>query len=120
MPDLLKNLTHTDYLLISGGFAGTAGGVSYWLKTIEGKPFMWREFFAHVLASMIFGFIAFEFASFEGIPDEFCGAIAGTAGWAGTRIARILEIVLPKILNALILKYFGLSKKDLEQKEEDA
>ena len=119
MPDLLKDLTHTDYVILSGGFAGLAGGASYWLKTIQGKPFKWSEFCAHVVVSMIFGFIAFEFASYEGVPDELCGAIAGVAGWLGTTIARIVEIVLPKILNAVILKFFGLSKKDLEQKESE-
>lgn len=106
MPDIVKNLTHTDYLIVSGGFAGVAGGVSYLLKSVEGKPFKWSEFFIHVLASMIFGVIAFEFAHFEGIPDEFCGAIAGCAGWLGTRIARIAEV--------LLLKRLGLQRKDLE------
>lgn len=115
MPDLLKNLSHTDYLIVSGGFAGLAGSVSYWLKVTEGKPFKWSEFLVHVAVSMIFGLLAFEFGSYEGLPDEFCGAIAGSAGWAGTRIARIIEIVLPKIINAIVLKFFGLSKKDLEQ-----
>lgn len=106
MPDLLKHLTHSEYLALSGGFAGLAGGVSYWLKSVEGKTFKWSEFFVHVLASMIFGLIAFEFASFEGVPDEFCGAIAGCAGWLGTRVARIAEV--------LICKKLGLSKDDLK------
>lgn len=106
MPDLLKNLSHSDYLFISGGFAGVAGGVSYWLKSVEGKPFKWSEFFVHVLASMIFGLIAFEFASFEGVPDEFCGAIAGASGWMGTRVARIVEV--------LICKKLGISKDELK------
>ena len=55
---------------------------------------------------MIFGLIAFEFASFEGVPDELCGAIAGCAGWLGTRIARIAEV--------LLLKRLGLQRKELE------
>ena len=55
---------------------------------------------------MIFGLIAFEFASFEGVPDELCGAISGCAGWLGTRIARIAEV--------LLLKRLGLQRKELE------
>ena len=106
MPDLIRNLTHSDYLILGGGFAGLSGGVSYLLKNVEGKPFKWSEFFLHVLASMIFGLIAFEFASFEGVPDELCGAIAGCAGWLGTRIARIAEV--------LLLKRLGLQRKELE------
>ena len=119
MPDLLKNLTHTDYLVVGTGVAGAAGGVSYWLSVVEGRPFKWSEFVVHILASMLFGYLAFELGSYEGVPDEFCGAMAGAAGLMGTRIARIFEVILPKLINALVLKYFGLSKADLEEQEQN-
>ena len=106
MPDLLKNLSHTDYLCIGGGFAGLTGSVSYLLKVTEGKPFKWSEFFVHIAASMIFGLIAFEIGAYEGLPDEFSGALAGCAGWLGTRVARIIEV--------LACKKLGLSKDDLK------
>lgn len=99
MPDFIKELTHTDAMLVSGGFAGLCGSVSYLLKVTEEKPFSWREFLLHVAASAIFGLIAFEIASFEGMPDGMAGAIAGMAGWMGTRVARIIEVLIRKKLN---------------------
>ncbi len=106
MPDFIRELTHTDALIVSGGFAGVCGSVSYWLKVTEEKPFSWREFILHVLASAIFGLIAFEFASFEGMPNGMAGAIAGMSGWMGTRVARIAEV--------LIRKKLGITKDELQ------
>lgn len=91
MPDFLKSLSHSDYVTLSSALAGLAGGASYWLKTIEGKPFRWSEFFIHIVASMLFGLLAFELASFEGMSDEVCGAIEGASGWLGTRLAELLR-----------------------------
>lgn len=102
----LKELTHGDYITVSTIFAGVCGSVSYLLKIEEGKKFKVTEFLIHVAASMIFGLLAFEFFSYEGVPDEFCGAIAGSAGWLGTRVARIIEI--------LVCRKFNIKKEDLE------
>lgn len=106
MPDFIKGLSHTDALLVSGGFAGVCGSVSYLLKITEEKPFSWREFLLHVFASALFGLMAFEFASFEGMPNGMAGAIAGMAGWMGTRVARIAEV--------LLRKKTGLTKDDMK------
>lgn len=103
----LKELSHGDYVIVSSAFAGVCGSVSYLLKTTEGKPFKWSEFFIHVVASMIFGLLAFEFFSYEGVPDEFCGAISGSAGWLGTRVARLVEI--------LVSRKFGIAPEELNK-----
>ena len=115
MPDFLKDLTHTEAFVLGGGFAGLGGSLSYMLKVMEGKPFKVGEFFIHIAVSAFFGLIAFEIGAYFGLAPEYCGMVAGSAGWVGTRFARIAEILFPKIVNAVVLKFFGLSKKDLEQ-----
>ena len=111
----LKDLSHGDFILISGGFAGICGSISYFLNVQEGKVFKCSEFLIHIAVSIIFGVLAFELCSYLGIQDEYCGAMSGMAGFLGVNIAKIIQIVFPKVFNALILKYFGLSKKDLEE-----
>lgn len=108
MPDLFKNLSHEGFLLLGGGFAGLCGSLSYLLKVEEGKPFKWSEFLLHLAISAAFGVIAFEIMTFEHIPDEVAAGICGMSGWMGTRIARIIEIVIRKKL--------GISKQDMEGK----
>lgn len=102
----LKNLSHDDFILVSGAFAGICGSISYLLKTQEGKVFKCSEFLIHIAASIIFGILAFELCSYLGVNDEYCGAMSGMAGWLGTRVARIFEI--------MIYKKLGLKKEDLE------
>lgn len=106
MPDFLKNLSHSEYLMVGSGFATVCGSLSYLLKVEEGKPFKWREFLIHMATSAVFGVIAFEIMTFEHIPDEVAAGICGMSGWMGTRIARIIEIV--------IRKKFGLTENDLK------
>ena len=102
----LKDLTHTEFLIYGGGFAGFCGSISYLLKVEEGKPFKWTEFFIHIASSIILGILAFELCSYLGIQDEYCGAMSGMAGWLGTRVARIFEIMIYRKLN--------IKKEDLQ------
>lgn len=101
---MLKNI---DYVAISAGFAGVCGSLSYLLKVEEGKPFKWKEFFLHTAISAMFGAICFEIAAYEGLPPAMSGALSGMAGWMGTRVARIFEIIL-----ARKLKIEDLERKD--------
>lgn len=107
MPDLLKDLTHTEALIVGGGFAGLGGSLSYLLKMYEGKPFKVGEFILHIAISAFFGLIAFEVCAYFGLKPEYCGAASGMAGWFGTRVARIAEIVVRKRL--------GITKEDMNQ-----
>lgn len=102
----LKELSHGDFLVLGGGFAGFCGSISYMLKVVEGKKFGWVEFIIHIASSIIFGILAFELCSYLGVNDEYCGAMSGMAGWLGTRVARIFEI--------LIYKKLGINKSDLQ------
>lgn len=102
----LKDLTHSDYLVLGGCFAGVSGSISYLLKVVEGKEFGWKEFIIHISASIIFGILAFELCSYLGVKDEYCGAMSGMAGWLGTRVARIFEILIYRKLN--------IKKEDLQ------
>ena len=95
----LKELSHGDFIIVSGGFAGFCGSISYLLKMQEGKVFKWSEFVIHIAASIIFGILAFELCSYFGVNDEYCGAMSGMAGWLGTRVARIFEILIYRKLN---------------------
>lgn len=50
--------------------------------------------------------ISYEVLFYEGFPPQLCGALSGMAGWGGTRVIRLLEVVLQKRL--------GLDKEDLK------
>lgn len=95
MRDFISKL---DYLIISGLFAGLCGALSYLLKVEENRKFVWSEFILHTIISAVFGLIAFEILIFEGFPPELCGALCGMAGWFGTRIVKIIEIMIRKKL----------------------
>lgn len=95
MQEFFRDLTH-NYLVMGGGFAGLCGALSYLLKVEEGKEFKWHEFLLHTAISMVAGLIAFEIFTYHGFPPELSGALSGTAGWAGTRIVRIIEILLER------------------------
>lgn len=102
-----KQLSDFQILGISTAFAGICGALSYLVKVEEGKPFEWWELFLHTATSAVFGLIAFEILSFEGFPPELAGALCGIAGWGGTRIARIFEV--------LFRKRTGITKEDMEK-----
>lgn len=111
-----KSLSESQILAICGSFASACGGLSYLLKVEEGKPFRWREFLLHTAISGVFGLITYEILSFEGFPPQLSGALCGVAGWGGTRVAKIIELLFPKVIEALIRKRLGLTKEDLEEK----
>ena len=114
----LKSLPEGAIVAICGAFAGSCGSLSYLLKVEEGKPFSWREFALHTTISAVFGLIAYEILSYESFPPQVAGALCGVAGWGGTRLIRIIEIILPRIAAAIISKKLGISKEDL--KDDDA
>ena len=93
----------------AGGFATICGWLSYLLKVQEGKAFTWREFLLHGAISAVCGLISYEVLFYEGFPPQLCGALSGMAGWGGTRLIRLLEIVLEKRL--------GVTKEDLDKEE---
>lgn len=99
MPDMFKEIGSNHYLLFGGGFSGLLGALSYTLKTKEGKPFKWSEFCIHTIASGAFGLMAYELLFYEGFTPEFSAIMCGMAGFMGTRVARIGEILICKKLN---------------------
>lgn len=110
----LKSLSDGQVLGVCGLFASLCGGLSYLLKVEEGKRFRWGEFALHTSISGVFGLIAYELLKYEGLPPEVAGALCGMAGWGGTRLIRIIEIILPRIAAAIISKKLGISKEDLK------
>ena len=90
---------------ICAAFAGLCSSLSYLLKVEEGHQFRWREFALHISISAVFGWIASEILGVYGFPQEVMHAVCGSAGWMGTRLIRILEVVLRKRL--------GVTKEDL-------
>lgn len=100
-----QHLTSLDIAGICGLFAGFCGSLSYFLKVEEGHPFKWSEFVLHVVISAVFGLMTYEVLSYYGMPPQVAGACCGMAGWMGTRLARIIEIVIRKRL--------GVSKEEL-------
>lgn len=99
-------ITESQALAASGGFAAICGWLSYLLKVQEGQPFSFREFLLHGAISAVCGLISYEVLFYEGFPPNLCGALSGMAGWGGTRVIRLLEVVLQKRL--------GLDKEDLK------
>lgn len=102
-----KDLSEGAIALISGGFAGVCGALSYLLKIEEGKPFGMWEFLLHTTISAVFGLIAYELLTYQQFPPQVAGALCGVAGWGGTRLIRIFEVLLQKRL--------GITKEDLKQ-----
>lgn len=111
----LKSLSDGQILGICGAFAGFCGSLSYLLKVEEGKPFKWGEFALHTAISAAFGLITYELLSYEDFPPQVAGALCGVAGWGGTRLIRIFEILLPKIAAAVLRKKLGITKEDLKE-----
>lgn len=103
-----RNLSEGQILAAAGSFATICGWLSYLLKVQEGKTFSWKEFFLHGAISAVCGLISYEVLFYEGFPPQLCGALSGMAGWGGTRLIRILEVILQKRL--------GVSKEDLSDK----
>lgn len=91
---------------MASGFGGICGWLSYLLKVEEGKKFSFKEFILHGAISAVCGLICYEVLFYEGFPPQLCGALSGMAGWGGTRVIRLLEVVLQKRL--------GLDKEDLK------
>lgn len=102
-----RDLSDGQILAAAGGFATICGWLSYLLKVQEGKAFTWREFLLHGAISAVCGLICYEVFFYEGFPPQLCGALSGMAGWGGTRLIRLLEIVLEKRL--------GVAKEDLDK-----
>ena len=81
-------------LATAGIFGAAGGGLSYWLKSLERKAFSWGELIAHTLSSAMFGVIAVQLGQGFHVDPSFLGALAGIAGWMGTRCVRIAELVI--------------------------
>lgn len=101
-----KDFSEFQALAASGGFAAACGWLNYLLSVQEGRAFSWREMLLHCAISAMCGLISYELLAFEGFPPGVCGALSGMAGWGGTRVIRLLEVVLQKRL--------GLDKEDLK------
>ena len=101
-----RDLTDGQILAATGSFATICGWLSYLLKVQEGKVFSWREFFLHGAISAMCGLISYEILAYEGFPPQLCGALSGLAGWGGTRVLRLIEIV--------VTKKAGVDKEDLK------
>ena len=101
-----RDLSDGQILAAASGFAAICGWLSYLLKVQEGKAFTWREFLLHGAIGAVCGLISYEVLFYEGFPPQLCGALSGLAGWGGTRVLRIIEVVITKRL--------GVSKEDLK------
>ena len=106
IPESFDELSKVDTAAICTGIGAMGGALSYALKVEEGKPFRWTEFLFHCGISAFSGFIMYEFASYAGLPAGVAGAVCGVAGWAGTRMMRICEIVVRKKL--------GITREDMQ------
>ena len=102
-------ITEAQALAASGTFASICGWLNYLLTVQEGKVFSWREFLLHGAISAVCGLISYEVLFYVFFPPQLCGALSGMAGWGGTRLIRLLEIVLEKRL--------GVTKEDLDKEE---
>ena len=90
----------------STGFAGWCGLLKYLAMVQEGRLFTWRDFFLNGLISAACGAICYEVMVYEGFPHGLCGALSGMAGWGGTQLLKLIEVVVRKRL--------GVTKEDLK------
>lgn len=89
-----KDFSEYQALAASGGFAAVCGWLNYLLSVQEGRPFSWREMLLHCAISAVCGLISYELLAYEGFPPGVCGALSGMAGWGGTRLLKLIWIVL--------------------------
>ena len=79
---------------ICTAFGAIGGVLNYWLKVVEGKPFTWHELLLHACTSAFTGYLAYECLEYAGLPAGLCAALCGMAGWMGTRLLRIVEVII--------------------------
>lgn len=94
-------------IFLCGSFAGISGGLSYLVKVREGQKFKWGEFFLHLAISAVAGVIAYHLLHYLSTPVDLAGALCGIAGWMGTRLMRIFEIIF--------LRRLGVEKEMLDE-----
>ncbi len=75
-------------------FAAVSGALSYLVKVREGQMFKWGEFFLHFAVSALAGIVAYHVLHYLNVPVDLAGALCGIAGWSGTRLMRVLEIIM--------------------------
>ena len=92
--------------MAASGFAGLCGLLKYLAMVQEGRPFTWRDFFLNGFISAACGAICYEVMVYEGFPHGLCGALSGMAGWGGTQLLKLIEVVVRKRL--------GVTKEDLK------
>lgn len=107
MQESLQPLSEPLVALISTGFAGLCGALSYGLKVVEGKPFNFVEFVILTLISAFCGYGTFELLLWQGVPPQVSGSLAGVSGYMGTRLIRILTVAFQKKL--------GVTKEDINE-----
>lgn len=91
MPE--KQFESLQTLLMTGGFAGVCGWLSYLLKVQEGKPFHWNELLLHGAISAVAGLVCFEMLAYADFPERLCSALSGVAGWGGTRFFKLIWLL---------------------------
>lgn len=96
MPE--KFLGDAQNTLMSIGIAGFSGWLSYLLKVQEGQRFTWSEFLLHGAISALCGYVCFEALHYYGYPPELSGALAGVAGWGGTRFIKLGGLIASKLI----------------------
>lgn len=106
MPENLKTMTDPHYIASAVALAAGTGWANYVSQLKEGKAFSWLEMLCHVGMSMFCGYAAFELSAWQGYPGEIAGCISGGAGYMGTRLLRIFEVV--------VMKKTGVSEKDIK------
>lgn len=92
-------------------FASVTGALSYLLQVYEGKRFSWFGFCIHFSVSALAGFLTYLFLHHWATPPDLAGALCGIAGWMGTRMMRIVEI--------LVYRRYGVEPNALKQKHEE-
>ena len=96
MPE--KQWTQLQCLLLSGGFAGFCGWLSYLLKVAEGKEFKWTELILYGAISSAAGLIVFQTLSEFDLSENTAAALSGMAGWGGTRVFKLAWTLIEAIL----------------------
>lgn len=102
-----KDFSEIQALAASTGFAGLCGLLKYLASVQEGRPFTWRDMLLNGVISAACGAICYEVMAYEGFPYGLCGALSGMAGWGGTQLLKLIEVVVRKRL--------GVSKEELEK-----
>lgn len=103
----LEELSGNEIVAVCAGVGAFGGVLNYLHRVVEGRPFKAVEFLLYTATSVFCGVLTGGVLHSAEFPLEVICAVCGVAGWMGTGLLRLLEVVARKRL--------GITKGDLDE-----